>query len=200
MDRWIGKVAIVTGASSGIGAEIAADLTKSGMIVIGLARRKERVDELWNKLKYHNPNITGTLHSFKCDVSSEANIKSVFRWIDQKFGRMDVLINNAGIVRSGLIVNADNNSSNLRDVIETNVLGVALCTREAFQLMQKHNINDGHVIIINSIAGHMVPYSPLTVGSLNIYPPSKYAVTAMTEVLRQEFQLLKTKIKITVKI
>lgn len=197
MDRWNGKVAVVTGASSGIGAAIATDLTNAGMIVVGVARRSERVDELWNKLQMENPQIPGVLHSFKCDLTSESDIKSVFKWIDEKFNRIDVLINNAGIVKTGNIID-DDNTSKLREVTDTNVLGVAFCTREAFQLMKKHNINDGHVVIINSVAGHMVPYMLSKDSSLNIYPSSKYAVTAMTEVLRQEFQLLKTKTKITV--
>lgn len=198
MDRWLGKVAVVTGASGGIGANVAAQLTKAGMIVVGIARRSERIDELWGKLKTENSQITGILHSLKCDLTVESDIKSVFKWIDQKFGRIDVLINNAGVVTNGgNIIDADN-TSQLRQVIDTNILAVALCTREAFQLMLKHNINDGHVIIINSVSGHVVPYTVAKIGSLGIYPPSKYAVTAMTEVLRQEFQLFKTKTKITV--
>lgn len=197
MDRWVGKVAVVSGASSGIGAAIAKDLAKSGMIVIGLARRAEIIDQLWHTLKSENPEITGTIHSFKCDISLDIDVKAAFQWIDEKFGRVDVMINNAAVFIQGNLVDADN-SMKLLDTINTNVFGVAICTREAFQLMQKHQINDGHVIIINSGAGHSVPSAFTEIGSMNMYSPSKYAARAMTEVLRQEFQLLKTKIKITV--
>lgn len=69
-------------------------------------------------------------------------------------------------------------------------------TREAFQSMKSRNF-DGHIIIINSIIGHKVPNNPAG-SSYNMYAPSKYAVTSMTEVLRQEFQIEKTGIKITV--
>lgn len=192
MERWSGKVAVVTGASAGIGAAIVLDLAKSGLRVIGLARRAERVDELKQQLP---SSIKGQIHSFKCDVTSETDIKAAFEWVETKFGGVDILVNNAGIGAGMNLVDADN-TDKIRSVIDTNVMGPALCTREAFQSMKKRNF-DGHVIIINSVAGHYVPF--MTNGrSFNIYPSSKYAVTAMTEVLRQEFQLMGTKIKITV--
>lgn len=192
MERWSGKVAVVTGASAGIGAAIVLDLAKAGVRVVGLARRVERVEELKKQLP---PSVKGELHSYKCDVTSESDIKAAFEWVETKFGGVDILVNNAGIGARMNLMDADN-TEKIRSVIDTNVMGPALCTREAFQSMKKRNI-DGHVIIINSIAGHSVPFL-INGRSFNIYPSSKYAVTAMTEVLRQEFQLLGTKIKITV--
>lgn len=91
----------------------------------------------------------------------------------------------------------NNNTEILKSIIDTNIMGPALCTREVFQSMKKRNV-DGHVIIINSTLGHTIPYL-LFNRSFNIYPSTKFAVTAMTEVLRQEFQLLQTKVKITVR-
>jgi len=192
MDRWVGKVAVVTGASSGIGAAIAIDLAKAGMIVVGLARRVERVEEL----KALVPSTaTGALHAFKCDVSKESEVKAAFDWVIEQYGGVDVLINNAGIVRLNKKLLDKDNSEDIQAVLDTNVTGVVWCTREAFQSMKSRNV-DGHIVIINSIVGHIVPY---TVGniSLNIYPPSKHAVTAMTEVLRQELQSEGSKTKIT---
>lgn len=192
MERWTNKVAVVTGASSGIGAAIAMDLAKSGMVVVGLARRQERVDELIAKL----PKSTkGSLHSFKCDVQQENEVVNAFTWVISKFGGIDVLINNAGIVRTGKLVGKDD-TQGIRDTIATNIMGVVLCTREAFASMKSRGV-DGHIVLINSIAGHGVPRAP-GMSSLNIYPPTKHAVTAMTEVLRQELQAEGTKIKVTV--
>lgn len=192
MERWTNKVAVVTGASSGIGAAIATDLAKAGMIVVGLARRKERVDELKAQL----PKSTkGSLHSFKCDVQQENEVVAAFAWVASKFGGVDVLINNAGIVRAGKLVGKDD-TQGIRDTIATNIMGVVLCTREAFASMKARGV-DGHIVLINSIAGHGVPRAP-GMSSLNIYPPTKHAVTAMTEVLRQELQAEGTKIKVTV--
>lgn len=191
MERWVGKVAVVTGASAGIGAQIVIDLVNAGMIVVGLARRAERVELLKSQI---STSATGVLHPLKCDVTSEADIKKAFTWTIENLGGVDVLINNAGITRQFKLIDNDNTSL-IKEIIDTNVMGVVLCTREAFQSMKSRKF-DGHIIIINSICGHYVPSIPGT--SLNIYPSSKYAVTAMTEVLRQEFQQAGTGVKITV--
>lgn len=88
-----------------------------------------------------------------------------------------------------------NNTQPIREIIETNVMGVYYCTREAFNIMTKQNIA-GHIVVVNSIAGHSVPYVPGSPSS-NIYPASKHAITAMTEVYRREFHSHGTKVKIT---
>lgn len=192
MERWIGKVAVVTGASSGIGAAITMDLVKAGMTVVGLARRTDRIEELRALMP---ESVSGRLHAFKCDITKEDDIKSAFDWTIKQFGGVDVLINNAGIGRPTKLIAADNSTA-IREVLDTNVMGVVLSTREAFQSMKSRNV-DGHVILINSVAGHSVPR--IEGMSFNIYAPSKYAVTAITEVLRQEFQMEGTKIKVTVR-
>lgn len=191
MERWSNKVAVVTGASSGIGSAITVALVNAGMIVIGFARRQERVDELKTQL---SRTAKGTLHSFKCDVQNEEEVVAAFAWVVQKFGGIDVLINNAGISKPGRLT-AKGQTRAIREVIATNIMGVVLCTREAYASMTSRGI-DGHIILINSILGHSVPVMPGAQQS--IYPPTKYAVTAMTEVLRQEFQADGNKIKVTV--
>lgn len=192
MERWHNKVAVVTGASAGIGAATCKALVEEGMIVVGLARRlvkmKTKVLPTIAADKQHN------FHCFKCDVGDEGSVKEAFEWVQRQFGGVDVLINNAGVAKSTSLL-AENNSQDITDTINTNVMGVVWCTREAFRSMKQRKVN-GHVVIINSVAGHKVPVIPGM--SLNIYPASKHAVTAMTEVLRQEFSAEKTKIKITV--
>ena len=193
MDRWLGKVAVVTGASAGIGAAITKSLVESGLIVVGLARRSEKIEELKNELP---ENVRKNLHSVKCDVSSEEEILAAFQWIEEKLGGVDILVNNAGILRSCQLVDPGN-TSKIKEILDTNVMGVVLCTREAFQSMKKRGVN-GHVILINSLAGHKVIMGVGTMPSFNIYPASKHAITALTESLRQEFMMENTKIKITV--
>lgn len=190
MERWLGRVAVITGASSGIGAACAKYLADNGMIVVGLARRKERIEALREVVK---PVASERLHALQCDVRKEQEIVDAFKWIESEFGPVAVLVNNAGIMRGSDLV-SEGNTNDLRDTIDTNVLGVAYCTREAFRSMRAHG-GDGHVFLINSIAGHNVMTIPGL--SWNMYPSSKYALTAMTEVYRQEFLKYNTKIKVT---
>ncbi|XP_075155707.1 farnesol dehydrogenase-like [Haematobia irritans] len=191
MDRWQNKIAVVTGASAGIGAATCKALAEKGMIVIGLARRVEKMENQTRPLIAEE--YRKNFHSYKCDVGCEESVKEAFAWIIQKFGAVDVLINNAGICPISTLLSPDN-SAVVKDVLNTNVLGVVWCTREAFRNMKERNF-DGHIIIVNSVAGHRIPNVPGF--SFHMYAPSKHAVTAMTEVLRQELQTQKTKIKIT---
>lgn len=193
MDRWLGKTAVVTGASSGIGAAIAIDLLNAGVNVIGLARRKERVEALKGSIA---PAATGTLHAIKCDLTNEDDIRQAFAWANENLNGVDILVNNAGIIKTMNLLDADN-SEQLRQTIDTNILAVALCSREAVKSMRQRNV-DGHIVHINSCAGHKIPYFVGMYPSFNIYPSTKFAVTAMTEVMRQELQSFNTKIKVTV--
>ena len=184
MDRWVGKVAVVTGASSGIGAKICIDLATAGVIVAGLARRQHRIEELKKNLP---PGVTGKIHAIQCDVSKEDDIKRAFGWVEKNLGGVDILVNNAGTIRQTSLL-SPNNSQPIREIFDINVLAIVWCTREAFQSM-KNRETAGHVVLINSIAGHSVPiFAGTGLPSLNVYPSSKYAVTAINEVLRQEFQ------------
>lgn len=194
MERWFGKVAVVTGASSGIGAQIAIDLANAGVQVVGLARRVDRVEELKSVVK---PEYRENIHAQRCDVGNEDNVKAVFEWIDENLGGVHIMVNNAGCQRITNIVDKDNTHL-LREVVDTNLWGVVYGTREAFQSMKRHDINDGHIITINSVLGHgVLRLDGWT--SLNMYAPTKFAVTALTEIVRRELRDLGTKVKITVR-
>ncbi|KAM7347379.1 farnesol dehydrogenase-like [Cochliomyia hominivorax] len=193
MERWQNRVAVVTGASSGIGAAIIKDLVAAGLIVVGLARRKERVDEIRAKLP---AKLQSRLHPYKCDVSNLQSVNEAFDWIEKNLGTIEILINNAGTYTPGQILTMD--IETVQQTLQTNVMGIVYCTRRAFQSMQKANVESGHVILINSIVGHYIFNPPPgVVTDFNVYPPTKHAVTGLTEILRQEFRDLKTKIKIT---
>ncbi|XP_051862490.1 farnesol dehydrogenase-like isoform X1 [Drosophila albomicans] len=192
MDRWQNRVAVVTGASSGIGSAIVVDLVNAGLIVVGLARRVERVKELQKLVPAERRD---KLIPIQCDVGNEASVKAAFDAIEQQLGGIDILINNAGTLQDGRLV--DMPISQVQQTVQTNIMGIVMCTQRAFASMKKRNF-DGHVVLINSILGHKV-FGP-TAGSApqsNIYPPTKYAVTALTEMYRQEFLGLGTRIKIT---
>lgn len=193
MEQWRGKIAVVTGSSAGIGAAIAVQLTNAGMIVVGLARRTEPTEALKKQV---SPSLRNNLHAARCDVSKDSDIVSIFKWIDEKFGGVDVMINNAGVVRDTKLIDT-NNTQSIRETWETNVMGLVLCSREAYQSMKRRSVA-GHIININSIVGHSIPYSVEAIlSSYNMYAPSKHAVTAITEVTRQELLGEKSKVKIT---
>ncbi|XP_036334602.1 farnesol dehydrogenase-like [Rhagoletis pomonella] len=190
MERWNNRIAVVTGASSGIGAAIVRHLATRGLVVVGLARRVERVEALRNEVDAAAAKL---IHGLQCDMRNEAEVVAAFKKIEAKYGPVAVLVNNAGIGRHSSLL-AEGSSHDARDIIETNVLGLVNATREAFRSM-KANGGDGHVFLINSIAGHRVP-SVLSI-PMNIYSPSKFAVTALAEVYRQEFLSMQTQVKIT---
>ncbi|XP_037935021.1 farnesol dehydrogenase-like [Teleopsis dalmanni] len=192
MERWQNKVAVVTGASSGIGSAIVKDLVNAGLIVVGLARRVQRVEEIKQHVTKEKQK---NLHARQCDVSNEDSVNEAFDCIEKNLGGIDILVNNAGISKSGNLCEIDANL--VQEVLQTNVMGVVYCTKRAFKSMKERNFN-GHVIIINSVLGHTVfNIGILKRPSNNMYPPSKFAVTAMTEIYRQEFNNLETKVKIT---
>ncbi|XP_011185386.1 farnesol dehydrogenase [Zeugodacus cucurbitae] len=190
MERWHNRVAVVTGASSGIGAAIVKYLANNGMIVVGLARRVERIEALRNAVAAE---ARKRIHAIGCNICNEHEVIAAFKEIASKYGPVAVLVNNAGIVRNSTLL-ADGNTQDIRDIIETNILGVVYATREAFRAMKAHG-GDGHVFLMNSIAGHQVPI--LGKISMSIYAPTKHAVTALTEVYRQEFNNERSKVKIT---
>ncbi|CAD7079474.1 unnamed protein product [Hermetia illucens] len=189
MERWHNRVAVVTGASSGIGAAVAEDLVKAGLVVVALARRESRLQE--NK-KSLPTDLQSRYHPIKCDVTNEDDVKKAFAWVDETLGGTDILVNNAGTFHYGENLIDPGNTEIIRKTLDTNVTAVVFCVREAFNSMKKRNF-DGHVIIVNSVVGHTTERIP----GGNIYQPSKYAVTAMAQTYRHEFAHAGTKVKIT---
>uniref|UniRef100_A0A182NY21 Dehydrogenase n=1 Tax=Anopheles dirus TaxID=7168 RepID=A0A182NY21_9DIPT len=189
MERWVEKVAVVTGASSGIGAATAKALAQAGMITVGLARRVEQIEALKNEL---GPDAAGRLYAIRCDVTQEAEIVAAFSQIEKQFGGVDMQINCAGISRNAWRLLQAHNAQDLLDVVNTNLLGEAFCCREAFLSMQKRSV-DGHIVNLNSTVGHSIP----PVRWHNIYPATMYGITALTETIRNEMRFAGSRIKIT---
>lgn len=192
MERWYNKIAVVTGASSGIGSAIVKELLTHGLQVIGLARRVDRIEELRKQLP---SNLQNKLTALDCDVSCLESVNQAFDKIISLFGGIDILVNNAGCMCKGKLCTG--NPDEIQKVLQTNVMGVVYCTQRAFQSMKERSFS-GHIVLINSISGHKVRCLPNYVPDNNIYAPSKFAITAITEIYRQEFKDFGTKIKITV--
>lgn len=194
VDKWEGKLAVVTGASAGIGAAIFRDLAKNGVNVIGMARRVENVEAIIKELG----TTRGKTYARKCDISDPDAVKEAFNLIKSEFGVAHILVNNAGIGRNINMLDEDDEAfKKMNEILDTNVRGLIQCTREAFKLLKKSD-EYGYIININSVVGHSLPFMGF---SMNMYGPSKYAVTAISEVLRQELSLSENKkVRVTVSI
>ncbi|KAF5903155.1 dehydrogenase/reductase SDR family member 11, partial [Clarias magur] len=189
MERWKGRVALVTGASIGIGAAIARTLVHQGMKVVGCARNVDKIEKL--AAECQSAGYNGTLIPYKCDVTNEEEILSMFSAIKTLLQGVDVCINNAGLAHSEPLLSG--HTEGWKNMLDVNILALAICTREAYQSMRERNVDDGHIININSMSGHRVVQG----GDTHFYSATKYAVTALTEGLRQELREAKTHIRAT---
>ncbi|MGF6976210.1 NADP-dependent 3-hydroxy acid dehydrogenase YdfG [Paraburkholderia sp. JPY465] len=164
------KVIVITGASSGLGAETARHLTKAGAHVVLGARRVERLESLAQELGLNPEAIQ------KTDVTDRNQVKSLVDRAVTLHGRIDVLLNNAGLMPSSML---DKLKIDEWDrMIDVNIKGVLYGIAAALPYMQKQM--SGQIINVSSVAGHKVGPG----GS--VYAGTKWAVRAISEGLRQE--------------
>jgi len=165
-----GKVAVVTGASSGIGEATARRLAKAGCNVALAARREDRLNALAAVLG------EGTFAA-PTDVSDPAACAALVARTVERFGSLDILINNAGLGLYGSIAEGD--PEDWRKMFDVNVLGVLYTTRAAVRQMLRQG--SGDVLFVSSLAGRRVPRADGTV-----YAATKHAVSAIAEGLRMD--------------
>jgi NADP-dependent 3-hydroxy acid dehydrogenase YdfG len=168
----VGKVALVTGASSGIGEATALALAGAGAAVAIGARRKDRLDALAARLRY----VDSTVLPLDLDVTDEQACGHAVRRTREELGGLDVLVNNAGVMLLGTIVGAD--TEDWRRMLHTNVLGLMYMTHAAIDGMVEQG--SGDVINVSSVAGRVARRGA------GVYNASKWAVNAFSESLRQE--------------
>ena len=183
MAKLDGKVAVVTGASSGIGEATAEALAAEGAAVVVAARREDRLAGLAERIRGDGGRVLAAV----CDVTDESQAHGLIRKVVEEFGRVDILVNNAGVmllsgVGKGL-------SEEWRTMFEVNVMGLLYTTDAAIGAMK--NQGGGHLVNISSLAGRKV-----TRDSSGVYAGSKHAVGAISEGLRQE--LLQDNIRVTI--
>ena len=119
MEKWDGKVAIVTGASAGIGAAIARALVENGVKVIGCARNVQKLQALASTLK---PKGSGSFKAVQCDVKKEEDIKAVFDVARNEYKGLHILINNAGLGHAVPLL--EGQTEQFREMMEVNVIGI----------------------------------------------------------------------------
>ena len=177
MEKWIESIAIITGGNSGNGFGIMKKFAEAGITVVSLDIKTETIE------KFRLENKSLKVHSLVCDVTDDTAVKKSFKWVEENFGGVDILVNNAGLVRNRQILNLDQPMSDLAFNIDLNFTAYVRCARMAFESMQARN-SYGYIININSIFGHSVPMASGIM--FNVYPGTKYAITATTEIIRQE--------------
>jgi NADP-dependent 3-hydroxy acid dehydrogenase YdfG len=167
-----GKVALVTGASSGIGEATAEALAGAGAAVAIGARRRDRLDALAARLRDKG----ATVLQLDLDVTDEQQCRMAVRRTREELGGLDVLVNNAGVMLLGTIVGAD--PEDWRRMMDTNVLGLMYMTHAAIDGLLEQG--SGDIVNISSVAGRQARKGA------GVYNATKWAVNAFSESLRQE--------------
>ena len=167
MSKLTGKVAVVTGASKGIGASIAEHLAAEGAsVVVNYATSKSGADEVVR----HITEKGGTATAVQADVSKPRDITRLFAETKAAYGKVDVLVNNAGVYEFAPLESVDAN--HFHKLFDLNVLGLLLTTQEAVKFM---NGDGGSILNISSLAG------PMPFPTASVYSATKAAVDAITD-------------------
>ena len=167
-----GKVVLITGASSGIGFSTALTLSKAGATIVAGARRLDRLENLKKAVEEQN----GKILINKLDVTNKESCTQFTNSAINEYGRIDVLINNAGLMPLSFIKNLKIDEWDR--MVDVNIKGVLYCTASIIPHMLANK--SGHIVNVSSIAGRIV----FPAGS--VYCATKHAVTAFSEGLRQE--------------
>jgi NAD(P)-dependent dehydrogenase (short-subunit alcohol dehydrogenase family) len=164
------KVALVTGAGTGVGKAVALALMRDGYAVVLSGRRKDKLDET----VVEGAKTGGKSLAVPSDVSDPDSVKALFAKTREAFGRLDVLFNNAGIGAPAVPIE-ELPLETWRKVVDTNLTGLFLCTQEAIRIMKAQDPRGGRIINNGSISAHTPrPRSAA-------YTATKHAVTGLTK-------------------
>lgn len=171
MRKLNGKIALVAGASSGIGAATALALAAEGATVAIAARRRQRLDDLAR----HIIDAGGEALTIEADITDEAQATAMVRRVLESHGRLDMLFNVAGV---GVAASFQNTTTReYREMVDINILGLLYTINAALPAMKRQG--SGHIVIVSSGTGRYIHPSV-------VYSGTKHAVSAMAESLRRE--------------
>ena len=162
------KIAIVTGAGTGVGKAASVALAGAGWKVVLSGRRREPLDEVAEQIGTDNALVVPT------DVTDPESIKALFDATVARFGRLDMLFNNAGIGAPPVPLE-DLPLETWRQVVDTNLTAIFLCTQHAFRIMRDQNPRGGRIINNGSISAHAPRPNSIA------YTATKHAVTGITK-------------------
>jgi NAD(P)-dependent dehydrogenase (short-subunit alcohol dehydrogenase family) len=164
------RIALVTGAGSGIGKQISLALLREGYAVVLAGRREEALRETVEAAG----EFGGNALVVSADVSDPASVKNLFAKTKEKFGRLDLLFNNAGIFAPPMSIE-ELSYEQWKSAVDINLTGVFLCTQEAFRIMKDQSPRGGRIINNGSISAHAPrPFSAS-------YTATKHAITGLTK-------------------
>lgn len=165
------KVAIITGAGSGVGRAVAIAFLKDGYRTVLAGRRADALEET---IKLSGAPAAQAL-AVSTDVTDQASVKNLFARTKEAFGRLDVLFNNAGVNAPGGILLEDLSREQWQAVVDTNLTGPFLCTQEAFRLMKDQSPRGGRIINNGSISAQVPRPNSAA------YTATKHAISGLTK-------------------
>jgi NADP-dependent 3-hydroxy acid dehydrogenase YdfG len=177
-----GRVAAITGASSGIGEATALTLARAGAAVSLAARRADRIEALASKIADKG----GRAEAIPTDVGNEQEAQAFIEQTRERLGRIDILVNNAGLMLLGPVIGAD--TSEWRRMVDVNVLGLLYCTHAVLPIMAEQG--SGDIVNVSSVAGRHANFGAA------VYNLTKFGVNGFSEALRQE--LAPANVRVTV--
>jgi NAD(P)-dependent dehydrogenase (short-subunit alcohol dehydrogenase family) len=166
------RIAVVTGAGTGVGRAAAHALMKAGFTVVLAGRRKEKLDEVAKE----GAAAGGQCLAVQADVADPASVKALFAKVRETYGRLDLLFNNAGGGTPAMPFE-DLPVDMWKKVVDTNLTGSFMCAQEAFRIMKDQSPRGGRIINNGSISAHTPrPFS-------SAYTSTKHAITGLTKSL-----------------
>lgn len=169
----MGKIAVVTGASKGIGRACAVRLARDGMtVIVNYSRSDEEAARVVEEIKAAG----GDAAAYKADVSDPAQVKEMFRFVADTYGRVDVLVNNAGIVRDEYLLMLT--QENLDKCLDLNIKGYFYCAQQA--ALKMFGQKSGVIVNMSSVS------SKMALAGQTVYSATKGAVNSMTQTMAKE--------------
>lgn len=164
-----GKIAIITGAGTGVGKSAAVALAVDGWTVVLAGRRAEPLNETVKEIQAAG----GKAEAVPADATNQGSVQALFNGVKDRYGRLDLLFNNAGTNAPGIALE-DLTLEQWQGVVNVNLTGVFLCTQEAFKLMKSQTPRGGRIINNGSISAHVPRPNSAP------YTATKHAVTGLT--------------------
>lgn len=189
MEKWQNKVAVITGANSGIGLAVLKKLAQCGLKVVGFDIEIDTIEKLKGQIK------DGQIFSKVCDVTKDNSVAEAFEYVDKTLGGVDILVNTARTYRNIGVLDYEQPVSELAYNIDVDFTGAIRCARMAYKSMETRDTY-GYIININSNFSNLL--TPMSNIELGVYSGACSAISTTSNVMRFELNRIKNqKVRIT---